>query len=367
LAKPKSEQFLKDLKIYDAISKQPIQPPIIKCPTDLVLLDHDKTMTYKADPKRVMLSHFLHPWAAEILKEGLVRGFSFAICSTAHVTRLIRQYRDGITDRDLLNRLVIIAEGGSVFAIPELREGLYYDLYEIETLPELICARETVEQVVNEFRRRRNLDVFVNRDLKRHITVENFEGKREITDELVRTIREALNEDSLLDKIWLTTTTNSIEVNVHSLKENVVEILSSYDFGNIVSIGDSRSDIPVFKRTFGIQVPYRDMNIDEITPLEHARVIAIGSEAGGTTTAQLLMHMLEEEKLMHIDYEDFKRTISDALRNGFIHTETISASAIRLDYTFPDALLSKYYDSQSQSENLLKQIYPSLDFLSGRA
>jgi len=364
LAKLK-KKFRGSLRIYDAISKRPVQPPLFEDPVDLVLLDHDKTMTYKADPKKKMLSRFLHPWTAEILKEGLARELGFAICSTAHATRLIRQYRDGIAGRKLLNRLVIIAEGGAVFAIPKLKEELCYDLYEIEPSPELVYARKIVEKVVNEFRERRNLDVFVNMDLKAHITVENFGRKRGITDELVGIIRETLNKHSLLDRIWLTATADSIEANVQGLKENVVDGLLSFDFKNIVSIGGSHSDVPIFRRTFGIQVPYRDTSMDEITPLEYARLIAIGPEAGGTTTAQLLMHMLKKENMVHIDHEDFKCTIRNALKNGFKHTGTINASVIKFDYTLPDDLLNKYCDSQLRGENLLKRIYPPLNITGG--
>jgi phospholipid N-methyltransferase len=107
------------------------------------------------------------------------------------------------------------------------------------------------------------------------------------------------------------------------------------------------------------------MNIDEIAPLEYARLIAIGPEAGGTTTAKLLMHMLKEENLVHIDYEDFKRTIRNALKKGFKHTGTINAMAIKFDYTLPDDLLNKYLDSQLQWENLLKRMYPSLNITGG--
>ena len=139
----KKAQFLRDFTLYDAITKQAISPPIFKGPIDFVLLDHDKTMTYKADKNNTMRARLLHPWTAEILKEGLTRNYGFAICSTAHTTRLIRQYRDGIRNAALLSRLMIIAEAGSVFAIPNANEKLSYDIFEAEKPPELFRSKKT--------------------------------------------------------------------------------------------------------------------------------------------------------------------------------------------------------------------------------
>ena len=154
-------------------------------------------------------------------------------------------------------------------------------------------AKKLVEEIVADFRGDRKLAVFVNLDLKFHITVENFEGKREYTDQLIGTIREELKNRGLLEKMWLTSTTNSIELNVQGLRTNVVDKLLQYPLKNIVSVGDSPSDIPIFKQTYGIQVPFCDMNIQDITPLEQAKLIAMSPEGGGTTTAKLLMHILE--------------------------------------------------------------------------
>jgi hypothetical protein len=357
-----STGFLKSLKIYDSLTKKQVFLPLLTLPIDLVLLDHDKTMTYKVDSTKPKLSLFLHPWAAETLKLGLSKGNGFVICSTAHVSRLIRQYRDGIATESLLDRLVIMAEHGSVIAIPVFTNKLNYEIYVTEQAPELQTARRIIQSLVTAFAEKKQANIFVNKDLVSHITIENFERKRELTDELFEIIKGSLIEQGILEKVKLSTGTFSIEIDILGIEQKIISLLHDIGCDNIISIGDSKNDVPFFKSVFGIQIPSDDSDINTIAPLQYAKLIAIGAEGGGTTTSQLILHLVHNGYLKSINIENFK----EKLRNEIISNEykmlgTIDPTTIKSDYTLPQDLDKKSSTYYPQEEKLLKQIYPPLN------
>ncbi|MCW3129625.1 MAG: hypothetical protein N2V75_05960 [Methanophagales archaeon] len=359
------ENFASTLKVYDK-TKRIVRPPYFN-KIKYIFLDHDKTMTYKKSKEEPLLSKFLHPWAAKALENCLEKGFGIAICSTAHITRLIRQYNSNITDEEALNCLLLIGEEGSVFAIP--RKGKRYDIYIKEIPADLIFVAKLLETAVDEYRETTSFDVFVNKDLKNHITIENFERKKEVRDELYELTLKILKENALLEKFWIKKGTDSIEINITTFdKGQIAEMFDGIlqKEGVILAIGDSESDVPLFKSCCGIQIPPKDFTIDEINPLEGTQFIAIGSEGGGTTAAQLLYHILYHEQVVDIDSTWLKNTVANELaRRNYNYTGEINAEDIKTDYTLPIGISEKYKRLWDYYEVKLEEMYAKHNLLSG--
>lgn len=345
-----------DFRLYDAKTKKPVSIPAFS-KINYIFLDHDKTMTYKQSIDNPMLSKFLHPFSAKALERCLEVGMGISICSTSHITRLLRQYR--IINSKIRSNLPIIGEEGSVFAIP--CDNNIYDIYIKEAPRELIRVKNILKKVVDEYRETTNFDVFLNRDLLNHITLENFERSSIIRDQLYDLAINVLKDNQLQEKFWVKKGTDSIEINISAFdKEFVADFFKDIlvEDGDLLAIGDGESDVPLFKKCIGIQIPPTDMTIDEIKPLDHARFLAIGSEGGGMTTSQLLNHICANEKYNRINFEDLSNKIRKNLENiNFIRSGQIDADDIEMDYTLPQDIAEKHQEKWLCYENALKDMY----------
>lgn len=310
----------------------------------LIICDFDHTLTYprKKDSQK---SKFLTRSVSEILPKFLEIGPGIIICSTSHISRLIKQFSEAIDDK-FLNNLIIIGEAGGVFAIPSLEsDGIQYEILVDDSDHELIMnLTNEIVPLVDSERKKKNSLMFVNRDLYTHITIENFSPSILYSDDFLSNLRTLLDEK--LGEHWIHIS-SSIEINTNEItKEFPIKLIKS-SLGlkrkEIISLGDSRMDEPMFKNSIGVQIiDYPD----KIPKIKYADYL-IQEHIAGDASGLFLNEFLNKNSISIITDDDYKgRIIRNLKDKDYILKETIKPNDIKSHYTFPE-------DIKSQCEELL--------------
>lgn len=346
------------IKFYN-ILKKGIPFPFNKI--KFVFLDHDKTMTYKIDPRpaRALFSAFLHPLAARSLNKALIKDGGFAILSTAHTKRLIKQYRclSG------LKKLIIIAESGSTIALPFSENGkTIFDIYCYKEQKELKQARKVINKIIADFREKNNACIFINPDLYANITIENFEKFRNVTKAqtfqkvVLELIINALKGKNLIDKIHLSSSQFGLEIAANINKDKIILMFKKIlGDGNYISVGDSKADVPAFSVSYGIQVPAKDMRLDEIKPVKNVDAIVYGNDAAGAITAELIDFLTN--RLEKINITKFKEDLIDEItKSRWSLRDRIDPATLKMDYDVPKGF-DEFEKMLEKAENELNRMY----------
>ncbi|MFX0171983.1 MAG: HAD hydrolase family protein [Candidatus Hodarchaeota archaeon] len=332
------------MKIYSIQEKKEILDfnavEVIK----LIVCDHDHTLTRPRSQPKPLQSKFLSQNVASILPNFLLTGPGIVICSTSSIPRLIKQYFEAIKDLHNLEKLILIAETGGIFAIPERKGGRI--LYKLFLNPinrkRILECREQILPLVEKERSDRNSLIFVNNDLYTHITIENFTPHLSYSNSFIRDLKSVL--ENYYDDLWIQISeSSSIEINYKSLTKALPMqiLLKSVEnsYGDVIALGDSEVDEPLFKQAIGFQI--FDKDPDQTKFIKFAKY-AILDERAGNAAATLFQEILKKKKVIPKNVKEFNKDLFNELKKQeYKIVNEINPQNLMNYYTFPSDIKEK--------------------------